>query len=74
MADRNIKLWAETLNKDGKIVSKFICRFLCDDIEPPIRPHNDEEAYLKCARYVSLIPFKNDTEFFKDLPDLWSTC
>mmetsp|Transcript_1734 Transcript_1734/g.1586 ORF Transcript_1734/g.1586 Transcript_1734/m.1586 type:complete len:174 (-) Transcript_1734:492-1013(-) len=74
LANRNIKLWAEMLDKEGKIVSKFISRFLSSDIEPPLHPQDDDKIYLKCARYVSLIPFKSDTEFFKDLPDLWSPC
>jgi coiled-coil and C2 domain-containing protein 2A len=28
-------------------------------------------AIEKAARYVSLIPFRNDTEIFRDLPDIY---
>jgi len=28
-------------------------------------------AIEKAARFVSLIPFKNDTEAFNDLPDIY---
>jgi hypothetical protein len=30
----------------------------------------DEFIYEKTARFVSLIPFKTDTETFNDLPDV----
>lgn len=30
-------------------------------------------AIEKAARYVALIPFKNDTETFRDLPDIYCT-
>lgn len=30
----------------------------------------DWHAIEKVARFVSLIPFKSDTELFKDIPDI----
>ena len=32
----------------------------------------DEKSYQKCARFVSLIPFKIDSQFFKGVPDIFS--
>jgi coiled-coil and C2 domain-containing protein 2A len=33
----------------------------------------DFELYQKCARYVSLIPVKNESSFFRDMPDIFMT-
>lgn len=71
-ANRNIRLWGDCINKAAKLESRFIPRFLTP-LVPPIEI-TDEEAYTKAARYVALIPFKNDSSLFKDMPDLWSTC
>lgn len=33
----------------------------------------DDDIYQKCARFVSLIPVKNDNSFFSDMPDIFMT-
>lgn len=71
-ATRNIKLWGELINKSAKLESTFIPRFLTP-LMPPMEAF-DDSSYNKAARYVSLIPFKNDSLHFKDIPDIWSTC
>ena len=62
---RNIKFWAENLKGE----SVFLPRFLAP-LAPP-QMNYGENAIEKVARYVSLIPFKNDTEHFRDLPDIY---
>jgi len=71
-ATRHIKLWGDGINNLAKLESRFIPRYLTP-LVPPIDVI-DENAYTKAARYVSLIPFRNETQIFKDLPDLWATC
>jgi len=71
-ANRNIKLWGTGINKMAQLESRFIPRYLTP-LVPPIDVI-DENSYTKAARYVSLIPTRNDTFYFKDLPDLWATC
>ena len=71
-ATRHIKLWGAGINNLAKLESRFIPRYLTP-LVPPIDVV-DENAYTKAARYVSLIPFKNETQIFKDLPDIWATC
>jgi len=72
---RYIKLWGE--NIDGHSI--FLPRFLTSQ-QPPFPLENKgpeaesiEFIYERCARFVSLIPFKNDSEQFRDLPDIFST-
>lgn len=71
--NRNIKLWGE--NIDGHSV--FLPRFVSSQKPPFVLPEGVEgEAdfvYERCARFVSLIPFKNDSEHFRDLPDIFCT-
>ena len=67
LSKRNIKLWGE--NIEGKSV--FLSRFITP-MKPPFSLE-DPHIYEKCARYVSLIPFKYDWEHFDDVPDLWCT-
>lgn len=68
---KNIKIWAENI----KGQSVFLPRFLNEQgLKPPPSISINESAYQKVARFVSLIPFKNDSQFFKDLPDIYSTC
>ena len=40
------------------------------DFIDPKEIKKDIHAIEKVARFVSLIPFKNDTELFKDIPDI----
>jgi hypothetical protein len=35
--------------------------------------NNDEKAAERAARYISLIPYVEDTALFKDMPDLTCT-
>lgn len=67
ISKRNIKLWGE--NIEGKSV--FLPRFI-SPMKPPF-DLTDPHIYEKCARYVSLIPYKYDWEHFDDVPDLWCT-
>lgn len=73
--NRNIKLWGE--NIDGHSI--FLPRFIASQRPPFNLNSNSAEAenvdfiYEKCARFVSLIPFKNDSEHFRDLPDIFCT-
>ena len=34
----------------------------------------EDDLYQKCARFVSLIPLKGESEYFKDMPDIFMTC
>jgi len=54
----------------------FLPRFLTPLNPPSINYQGEgkENAIQKVARYVSLIPFKNDTEHFRDLPDIYCDC
>jgi len=58
---------------DGESV--FIPKFLTP-LRPPEQIYkgpNDEKAIEKAARYISLIPYIEDTALFKDMPDLTCT-
>ena len=33
----------------------------------------EDDLYQKCARFVSLIPLKNDASFFRDMPEVFMT-
>lgn len=61
---RNIRFWAENLRGE----SVFLPRYLTA-LQPPQMEQSN--AIEKAARFVSLIPFKNDTEHFQDLPDIY---
>jgi coiled-coil and C2 domain-containing protein 2A len=39
----------------------------------PIWANDDTKAVERAARFVSLIPFVDDTQLFKDMPDLTCT-
>ena len=39
--------------------------------EGPGKIQIDYELYQKCARYVALIPVKNESSFFRDMPDIF---
>lgn len=67
------------VNIDGESV--FIPRFL-SPMQPPMEADadggfpiwaNDAKAVERAARFVSLIPFVDDTQLFKDMPDLTCT-
>jgi coiled-coil and C2 domain-containing protein 2A len=65
-----VKLFLE--NIEGQSV--FIPRFL-SPIAPPAKDvytKGDFKAIERAARFVSLIPFIDDSQLFKDMPDL--TC
>lgn len=66
---RQVKAFLE--NIEGK--STFIPRFL-SPIKPPasVCAADDKKAIERCARFVSLIPYVDDSQLFKDMPDL--TC
>lgn len=64
---RYTKLWGETV----KGHSVFLPRFITP--QKPFVDLEDPNVYTKVARFVSLIPFKNDSQFFNDLPDIWCT-
>ena len=70
-AKRNIKVWAHSLGKTAKLESRFIPRYL-KPLKTPVEA-KDENAYIKVARYVSLMSSKVDSQMFKDLPNIWST-
>ena len=36
--------------------------------------NRDDFAIEKAARFVSMIPFKDDLSLFKDMPDVFCTC
>ena len=53
----------------------FIPRYLTP-LRPPTQLSTgagDDKAIQKAARFVSLIPYVEDTALFNDLPDLTST-
>ncbi len=61
-------------NLDGKSV--FIPKYLSPQRPPPeVYRDNDtnSKAIEKAARYVSLIPFIDDSKLFKDMPDMTCT-
>ncbi|CAK70738.1 unnamed protein product (macronuclear) [Paramecium tetraurelia] len=63
--DRYIKFWAENLKGESVFLPRFIT---------PLKPPEIDftaNSIEKAARYVSLIPFRNDTEVFRDLPDIY---
>jgi len=67
--NRQVKAFLE--NIEGK--STFIPRFLSPIKPPPsVCDVKDEKALERCARFVSLIPYVDDSQLFKDMPDL--TC
>lgn len=59
--------------------SVLLCRYLTP-IKPPLevldleKDRNDQFAIEKVARFVSMIPFKDDLSMFENLPDIYSTC
>ena len=59
--------------------SVFIPRFLTP-LKPPKQVTevtkdgaDDKKALEKCARFVSLIPYVEDSALFKDMPDITCT-
>ena len=70
-APRRVPVFLENLERK----SVFICRYLTPMKPPPdIAPQGseDKKACERAARYVSLIPWVDDSQLFKDMPDL--TC
>jgi coiled-coil and C2 domain-containing protein 2A len=60
-------------NTDG--LSVFISKFLTP-LKPPelvFKDSSDKSAINKAARFVSLIPYVEDTTLFKDMPDITCT-
>ena len=72
---RHIKLWGE--NIDGHSI--FLPRFITITKPPFVLENNgvdsekSEFIYERCARFVALVPFKADSETFRDLPETFST-
>lgn len=71
---RRVPVFLEKL--DGQSV--FVCRYLT-----PVRPpgslsggsgQDPDKAIERAARYVSLIPWIDDSQLFKDMPDLTCLC
>ena len=71
--NKNIKLWGETVEN----FSVFLPRFIYP-AKPPtkcvIKADGNNNPIEYCARYVSLIPYKNDSTSFDGLPEMWCTC
>jgi hypothetical protein len=71
--DKNIKLWGEVIDN----YSVFLPRFI-HPVKPPknctIRKDSKYNPIEYCARYVSLIPYRNDSSNFDGLPEMWCTC
>jgi len=71
---RYVKLWGENIVGNSIFLPRFI-----SSTKPPYElnnaagSENTEFIYERCARFVSLIPFKNDSEHFRDLPDIFCT-
>jgi coiled-coil and C2 domain-containing protein 2A len=66
---KNIVFWGEVV--DGPSI--FLPRFLAN-LQPPKTFDLNEDCYEKCARYVSLIPYRTDSIVYDSLPDMWTTC
>jgi len=67
--ERYIKIYLENIDSESVFIPKFLT---------PIRPPPDLDMKHRpieaCARFVSLVPFVDDTQLFKDMPDLTCTC
>jgi coiled-coil and C2 domain-containing protein 2A len=68
---RQYKVFLENINGQSVFIPKYL---------NSLKPHEsffsgkeDKKAIEKAARYVSLIPFLDDTTLFKDMPDLTCT-
>lgn len=68
-SNKNVQLLGEDIEGN----SVFLPRFF-KSLKPPDEIPMDESAYQKVARFVSMIPFKNDSQYFKDMPDIFSDC
>ena len=68
---RSFKVFLE----DVSGASVFIPRFLTPLPPPPAvtTVQGDTKALEKCARFVSLIPYVEDSALFKDMPDITCT-
>lgn len=66
--NKNFKVWGDNLAGH----SIFLPRYL-KPLNIPTDIPTDNDAYQKLARFVSLIPYKEDSQAFKDLPDIYST-
>ena len=68
---RVIKAFLEDIDGESVFIPKFLT-----PLRPPEQIYkgpNDEKAIEKAARYISLIPYIEDTALFKDMPDLTCT-
>lgn len=70
---RQFKVFLENIQGQSVFIPKFLT-----PIQPPEMiykdgSHNDVKSIEKAARYVSLIPYLEDSALFKDMPDLTCT-
>ena len=85
---RNIRLWGYNIEGKSVFIPRYLTPikipegFSVKDPSTAIgevpsgpgRIDSQDDAYQKCARFVSLIPLKGESEFFKDMPDIFMTC
>lgn len=69
--EKVIQLWGENIKKQSVFLPRFL-RNLKPELDQKLL--DEKNVYAWCARYVSLIPFKNDSGAFDGLPDMWCTC
>ncbi|EGR28239.1 hypothetical protein IMG5_180790 [Ichthyophthirius multifiliis] len=75
LAKRHIKLFGNDIEQNSFFLPRYISRLkppniFVDGINEARDIRKDPHAIEKVARFVSLIPFKNDTDHFKDIPDI----
>ena len=71
-SERVVKLFLENLDGQSVFVSKYL-----SPLKPPSEIYSgpsDKKAIEKCARFVSLIPYVDDSVLFRDMPNLACSC
>lgn len=68
---RHIKLFAENFDGYSVFISRYVKAQKPPDIVISDADPQDQFAIQKAARYVSLIPFIDDSQAFDEMPDCW---
>lgn len=71
--NRFIKLFAESFDNYSVFISRYVKAQKPPDIVISDSDPQDAYAITKAARYVSLIPFVDDSQAFDEFPDCWCT-
>jgi coiled-coil and C2 domain-containing protein 2A len=71
--NRTFQVFGENIEGNSVLLSRFLWP-LAPPRELEVTGQNYNVAHERVARFVSMIPFINDLNLFKGLPDIFTTC